>query len=632
MSAIAGVVRLDGARCEERTVERLASLVAHRAHDGISTWCQGPAGLVHGHFSTTPQDRREHQPIAEVATDSAITFDGRIDNRGDLFDALAIAATDRDDIGDAALVLRSYHAFGTACAERLLGDFAFAIWDGRARRLFGARDHFGLKPFCYRASPDRFAFASEPGALARYDGDRPAVNEAMVAEHLSGVVTSRTETLYSGILRLPAAHQLIADANGVRLARYWAPDLCAENRFATRDDYATRLRELIEQAVAARLRIAGGVAVSLSGGVDSSSITGISVTLCRRHAVDATDVAAFSLQAGDHTDESQYWSQVADRWGIDSTTVPAPPLPAGLLQEEARRFADLPNMPNAAYTDRLRHCMRARGYRVALNGGGADDWLGVSPWGYADLLRRGQMIAFARRLRFDAAETDFIGWRAVAKTSVWPLLPHAVKRIVRGVLRRGAPPPWIDCGLATRVGLRERLERHMIDLPHTSWERYDTWHQAFSGGAVHQYELIERSSAYAAVDMWYPFMDRRILEFGLAVPFDIRWHEGRQKEILRRAMAPYLPPAVAERRTSPPGTHLLLEGLDTEGGRALFERPLIGRLGWVDQATVLARYDRALAWHAAGDARYHWYAVTLWRVAAVELWARAMQDELCLNS
>jgi asparagine synthetase B (glutamine-hydrolysing) len=342
-------------------------------------------------------------------------------------------------------------------------------------------------------------------------------------------------------------------------------------------------------------------------------------------------VSTFSL-VGEGIDEGAYPAQVAERWGLDATNVGVAPLARGALADEAQLLADVPNTPNAAYTDRLRQSASRRGLRVILNGGGADDWFGISRANYADLLKGLRVATLAHRIRRDAREDGFMGWRAAAKAAAWPLVPRRLQAVARLLVRRGKTPPWIDGRFAARVRLRERLARHDMPLPYSSHERYDTWHQAVSGAAVLHYEQFERSSARAGIDSWFPFFDRRVIEFGLAVPADFRWHDGRPKEVLRRAMAPYLPQSVADRRTNPTGTHLILRGLDGEGGRALFEQMCIAEFGWVEPAAVLQRFDRAHALWAAGDQRYHWVAITLWNIAAIELWARAMRQELCLNS
>jgi len=627
MSAIGGIFHLDGRSCEPSSLDALAALLAHRAPDGTTTWSDGPVGLVHGQFMTTPESAHEHQPVVDAPAHVAITFDGRLDNRTELLRELGIDDVDHSSIGDAELTLRLYRALGVDCVGRLLGDFAFAIWDGPLGRLLCARDHLGLKPFCYRVAPDRIAWASEAGALARYDGHIPPANEGMVAEHLSGIITSTRDTVFRDIFRLPPAHVLTADRDGIRLRRYWAPDLRKEIRYRDPDEYVEHLRDLMRRAVAARLRVSGTVGISLSGGVDSSSVAGVAAELCRERSVPATHIEAFSLLASGALDESPFWSQVVERWRLASTTVPVAPLSAGQLADEARFYLDVPNSPLAALTDRMRVCMRERGTRVALTGTGGDDWLGPSPWAYADLLRQGRLGALAHRLRIDAADEWFMGWPAAAKAALWPVLPPVVQSVVRRLLRRGRPPEWVDPAFAARVDLRGRLARHTIDLPHDSLERYDTWHEGISGSSVYINEAIERSSARAGAEMWHPFMDLRVVDFGLALPADERWRDGRAKDLLRRAMSPYLPQAIAERTTSPDGTHLLFEGLEPEGGRALFQGMTSSRLGWVREDALLARFDRATTLYRAGDRRYAYMAITLWRVAAIELWARAMAVE-----
>ena len=271
--------------------------------------------------------------------------------------------------------------------------------------------------------------------------------------------------------------------------------------------------------------------------------------------------------------------------------------------------------------------MRDRGTRVALTGAGADDWLGPAPYAYADLLKQRRVGALVHRLRHDAADEWFMGWPRAARATVWPLLPQPVQRVVRRALRRGRPPAWIDPAFAARIDLRGRLARQTLDRPHDSLERYDTWRGGIDGSSIFTNEAIERSSARVGVEMWHPFMDLRIVEFGLALPTEHRWRDGRAKELLRRAMAPYLPPAVAGRTTSPDATHLLWEALEPEGGRTMFQGMTISGLGWVREDVLLERFDRAAARYQAGDRSYASIAITLWRVASIELWARAMAAE-----
>src|SRR5205823_11977388 len=106
---------------------------------------------------TTPESLHERLPATLPGRpDLAITADARLDNRAELGDALGVPHPERAGLPDSALILLAYARWGERCPERLLGDFAFAIWDGRARRLFCARDPLGVKPFVYYASPRCF--------------------------------------------------------------------------------------------------------------------------------------------------------------------------------------------------------------------------------------------------------------------------------------------------------------------------------------------------------------------------------------------------------------------------------------------------------------------------------------------
>ena len=624
MSAIGGMLQRDGRPCDQAALAALAARLRHRAPDGERIWSAGAAGLTHGLLITTPESAHEQQPITDAAARVAITFDGRLDNRTELLDLLGIDRVDHASIGDAALVLRLYRALSVGCVERLLGDFAFAVWDDENARLLCARDHLGLRPLCYRVTPARIAWASEAGALARYDGVLPAINEGMVAEHLSGIITSTTDTLFGDIFRLAAGHLLTADAGGIRVRRYWSPDLLTERHYADPGEYAEHLHELVKAAVAARLRVHGSAGLSLSGGIDSSSIGGVAATLCRERAVPATHIDAFSLLDDGPSNEREFWSQVVDRWQLTAEDVAVAPLPDGQLAEDARFYLDVPNSPLAGMMDRLRVRARAHGARVILTGIGGDEWLGPSPFSYADLLRRGRLAALAHRLRGDSADEWFMGWPSAIKYTLWPNVPRVIQPAIRRILRRGQPPEWMDPAFAARVGLRDRLERHAIDLPYDSLERYDTWHEGISGSSAFIEETIERSSARVGVEMWHPFMDLRIVTFGLALPSAQRWCDGHAKHLLRRAMAPYLPASIAARTSSPDATHRLFEGLGPEGGRALFEDMAAARRGWVREDVLRARFDRATTWYHAADRRYAPLAMMLWRVAAIELWARAL--------
>ena len=206
MSGIAGVYYLDGRTVDSADLERMVDILAHRGPDGAAVWCEGSAGLGHRMLHTTPESLHEELPLVSAYGDLALTADARIDNRGELLSALRIDRP-HEEVCDSELIIEAYKKWGERCPERLLGDFAFAIWDGRNRRLFCARDHMGVKPFYYYRSYRLFAFASEIKALLCLPDVPHKLNEVQIADYLlDNYYEDKAVTFYEGILRLPPAH------------------------------------------------------------------------------------------------------------------------------------------------------------------------------------------------------------------------------------------------------------------------------------------------------------------------------------------------------------------------------------------------------------------------------------------
>src|SRR5262245_47171197 len=143
MSGIAAIYNLDGRPVDPQLLKRMTDAIAHRGPEGINHWIKGSVGLGHCMLQTTPESWHEKQPVIDETGELCLTLDGRVDNREELKVALeAKGARLRDDT-DAELVLKAYEVWTENSAEKILGDFAYVIWDGRRRQLFCARDSVG---------------------------------------------------------------------------------------------------------------------------------------------------------------------------------------------------------------------------------------------------------------------------------------------------------------------------------------------------------------------------------------------------------------------------------------------------------------------------------------------------------
>ena len=184
MSGICGLFNIDQAPVAESDLRSMCSMLEQCGPNGTNRWQYQSIGLAHTLLATTPELQFERQPFTHAETGCTITADVRLDNRDDLIKSLA---PDRrpETIGDAELILLAYLAWDEACLDRLLGDFAFAIWDPRQRKLFCGRDHFGMRPFYYYHAPgSRFLFASSARAIVVLPQVPYQLNEGRIADVL----------------------------------------------------------------------------------------------------------------------------------------------------------------------------------------------------------------------------------------------------------------------------------------------------------------------------------------------------------------------------------------------------------------------------------------------------------------
>ncbi len=632
MSALAGVFHRDGRPVSPSLLQRLLAPVAHRGPDGARADVAGAVGLAHLSLCTTPEDHHDRQPLHDAASGLRLTFAGRLDNRDELAAALDPAA-DLRGAADSAYVLRAYERWGQDCPARLLGDFAFAIWDERRREVFCARDVIGIRPFVYHLTDRVFVWASECRQLLAAGVVEPEPNEGMVAEVLADEFRRTDETLFRGVSRLPPAHSMTVGEDRVAVRAYWRLDPEREVRYAHDAEYDEHFRALFEDAVRCRLRTDRGVvAVSLSGGLDSSAVAGVAQSAAR--AAGGPALAAFSMVFPDRPayDESRYSAAVARMWDLEAHAVAPSPLDADRIRTDAARHMDVPELASDQLLGQVRERMRARGCRVVLTGLGGDQVLTGSVLHYADLLRRFHLAAAWSQYRSDARVGD-AGWTpaALVTAGVLPLLPAWFRAAAAPLARRWGyrriVPDWVAPGFAARVGLENRLRLQVPDPRPSSFARWDVCRSVASASQLQLTEAAERTTAEYGLEQRHPFFDRRLVEFCVAMPENQRWRGDRTKAVMRRALAPVLPPEVGRRRDKGDFSPQFIGQLDALGGEAFIDRLRVAELGWVDQARISAMFREMRRRHAAHPDVHEAYVdwlMPVWSVAGVELWYRSV--------
>jgi asparagine synthase (glutamine-hydrolysing) len=448
----------------------------------------------------------------------------------------------------------------------------------------------------------------------------------MIAEHLTGAITSQEETLYEGIMRLPAAQRLIVRDGRALKRRYWDVDLSKEVRYSTDLEYAEHFREIFREAVRCRLRAHGVVGAELSGGLDSSSVVGMAQSLVSTGRAPSKALETFSVTfPGRIFDESPFINEVVQFWNLTSNILSWNWAEASLAQPPVSRY-DLPAYPNQKYYSLLLHLAGRKGVRVLLTGFGGDEWLGGSPWYCADLLRRLRIVECLEELRH-RGESGLTS-SAFLNCAIVPLLPDwllcglgTVKRYVR----RTPSPAWIPRQFAAKVGLRQRIR---VKAPGQQQDfRTQAQRQLYSwlngGGIAHQLEAAERYTARFSIEYRSPFHDRRIIEFALALPECQRRRHQTTKFILRAAMGSFLPELVRDRMEKASYDQVFAQEIEAQGGEQLFRAMAISSLGWAAEDELLKMF-RTLAEAYRRNQEWLPHCWPLWNAFAIDHWYRGL--------
>lgn len=644
MSGIAGLFNRDRRNRRDQHPSDLDGLRAmtaaarHLGPDGERFWVDGALAIAHQWLRVGTRESPSHQWLVDTERRLAVTLDGRIDNREEVAALcghhLRPANQRASRPGDADLIGCAFLEWREQCAERLHGDFAFVVWDGSRQQLYCARDVMGVRPFYYFVDDRRFAWATDLRQVLAAGIPREP-NEAMVGEYLACAITSRTETLYRDVIRLPPAHWMSVTQDRVELRRYWGPDDAGALTYAKDDEYAEQFQSIFRDSVARRVEGTERLGAYLSGGLDSSSVVAMARDLGR-------SIESFSLLFPEipEADERRYIDDVVARWGLTAERVVAGAVDGREAIERSRRRGDVLGMPSDLLGEQLLARMHERDIRVALTGVGGDYGLSGSFYHYADRLRAGDWAGFLRQLRADRRMADS-GWSLghVFSYGVRPLVPRPLRSFARPVGRRlgWVPellPDWIGDRFASQAALADRL-RPSAPSAAASHCRRSVCEVFESGWTTWFLEQSARTASEHFVEERHPFLDRRLVEFTIAMPEDQRWRGETTKFVLRRAVRHLLPDSVYARTDKGDFSAVLVDAIDAidaieaneinaqVGGAGLVDRLHIAKMGWVKQDHISAMYRELRRSVARRDFGYERVMFPLWLVLGVEHWFRA---------
>lgn len=533
----------------------MAGRLAEFAPDASTAWGEGGVGLGRGLAATLPEDSFDRQPIG-LPGGGFLVADLRLDNRAELSEQLGIHAHRERAMADAQILAAAWERWQQACLSRLLGSFAFAVWDAAARRWFCARDHMGRRSLYFCSQGPLFAFASLPCGLHALPEIPRTADETMIAVRLAFLPHAGERTYFEKIRRLPPAHCLTVDSQGENLRRYWKAD--PQSIALPRDeDYVAAFREVFDQAVRSRLRARAPVGAMLSGGFDSGSVT---ASAARLLAAQGRELTAFTgvpspefagpVEPDRFANEAEHAASVAAQYpNIRHVLVPPLPVCPLDLMTRQRVPGDSPgsHFSMTPYAVAMAAAHRRAGVGVVLTGLNGN--MTISYRGLpllAQLVRRGRWLHWYREAQGLRGGAHF-GWRGVLAQSLGPLLPAWLWRTVQpGSLYRDVRQYVLLHPRYFQDGELSRLARAV------GWDL--AYPPAADGRKARLANLgrFDRGAGAAGgvarcgVDFRDPTIDRRVVEFCLAVPDEQYLRLGQTRYLLRRAMAGRLSPLVLD--------------------------------------------------------------------------------------
>ncbi|MGA2412268.1 MAG: asparagine synthase-related protein [Candidatus Binataceae bacterium] len=620
MSGIAAIYNVDGRPADHELFGRMMALIAHRGGDASGSWIDGPIALGYQQFCTTPESVHERQPVADPSGRLHLVFDGRVDNREELAEALAARGVILRDNTDAELVLRTYECWGGETPYRILGDFCMVVWDAARRELFCARDICAVRKLYYYWDGRSFICGAELIQILADPRVPRDPDEGTLGEYMAGEVKAAGDTLYRHIKKLPAAFALTVSAAGLVLRRYFDLGL-RQLRYRNDAEYAEHFAEIFREAIRCRTRVIGPYGIHLSGGLDSTSIAGMAVAMSRGGDLAPAPFETYSMLFDEpDTDERSYVFEAAAMLGVKANYVQPLLLDLATVEGSVCRFKEYAEYPNGAIWYPLWREARGRGIRVLIGGTGSDEWMGGSRWFYADLLRQGHWRELWRRIQSDSRTADSGGGFSVAlayfgQRALWPLLPLALRKPIRRLRGQKIVPSFIRPAFARRNALWDRLqvEPH---LPGSTFSQHAFYDSFVSGWTMHGREGSDRSAAVFGVEERYPFLDRRLIEFLMAIPDDQRVRHDERKFVMRQALRGKIPDSIYRRQDKAIFSMQFIEALSHMGGERLFDRMALAEAGWIDRPEFLRAYRLGMADYTSHNL---W---PLWNTFAAEIWYR----------
>jgi asparagine synthase (glutamine-hydrolysing) len=631
VSGIVGLYNLDGRPAEQTDIQRMVDSIAHRGPDGSGVWTNGSVGLGCQLLRVTPESTKETQPSVHHSGNVAV-FDGRLDNREELLLKLKASNEISAESPDPDLVLAAYHEFGDKFVERLIGDFALGLFDLNRQKFLLARDTMGVRPLYYYYTPKLFLFASEIKALLAHPQVSTRPNDDYLAEFLFLRLSGNDgegSTFFKGVNNLPPGYLANVTQGTLSKTQYWNFDVGRSIRFKYFEEYVEGFRYYFEQAVRRRLRSIYPIAVSVSGGLDSSSIFCLAETIKKRGPQPYPEVLGFSciFENGTPQDEKSYLLDIEHDYSVSIRRIPMGL--QGIMEgsRESLWHVEAPYLDNLQnLTKPLYKSIQESGIRIVLSGTMGDQMLFDQEY-LVDLFNHLSWYKVWTHLRefgkwnLDVDPKWFMRFffrrliRSYVPDKFVPYFGSIKRKLIKSHLNFGGYKQIFHKMVYRHISNNDLIKTHSSTAHSNS-----LFNQIKSRYNIFCLEWNNKLASIYGIEFSYPFLDRDLVSYLMAIPGEVQTWKGVPKGILRESLRGVLPMQVLQRRSKADFTDLINEQM-VRDFHSIVENLQLGRmavsLGYVDEKILGHELTRLKGQIRRPDCLVSW---SLYDLLGLEIW------------
>lgn len=540
------MIGLNGRKADSSVVERMAYSLQHRGPDEKGSFVEGSVGFGFRRLSILDLSPSGHQPMVSADKKKVMVFNGEIYNYVELREELEALGHVFKSSGDSEVLLAAYCEWGSECLSKLNGMWAFLIYDIKEKKVFGARDRFGVKPLYRFKSNNVVFFASEIKAIRSTNNYRNEVNWAVASTFLAqGLLDLNAETFYADIEQIPpgSAFELTLDGQQ-RQWQYWSLD---DLPIVSTDDPPSAFYGLFEDAVRIRMRSDVPVGVCLSGGLDSTSI------LCAVARLRSTispspnrSLEAFSYLTTEF-DEAHYIDDTIKQTGAHLNKLLVDPQVLLKKLEQVLWYHDEPlHSMTAIIGFELMRLAAMTGVKVVLNGQGADETIA----GYHSYFSH-YWQGLLRDLRFNKAWTEIKANSTAHGNDPTKIVISTVRRLFQGTLRSFRSYQHLSQLKQRSIAFKnpwftqDFLDYLPVGQYHSGYSLDDVLKVSITQEPLPLYLRVEdRNSMAHSIEARLPFLDYRLVTLMFNLPAEWKMRGPWNKYVLRESMKGRIPESV----------------------------------------------------------------------------------------